>query len=50
MDARELTEKYYKDHEKLNELERKVNYLEQVLEKLQLKVNDLDIDVRMIRK
>ena len=50
MDARELTEKYYKDHEKLEDLERKCSYLTMVVEKLEMKYKDLEIDVKMLQK
>ena len=47
MNARELTEKYYKDHADIAELQKRVSYLEQVVEKLELKVKDMEIDVKM---
>ena len=50
MDARELTEKYWKQKEEIAELQRKVNYLEAVVDKMDLKVKDMEIDVKMLQK
>ena len=47
MDARELTVRYYKQKEEIADLQRKVAYLEQVVDKLELKVKDMDVDVKM---
>ena len=50
MDARELTIKYYKQAEQIADLERKTNYLEQVVEKLELKVKDMEVDLKMLQR
>lgn len=50
MDAKELTVKYYKDHERLDELERKCSYLSMVVEKLELRLKDAEIDLKMLQK
>lgn len=50
MDAKELTEKYWKQKAEITELQKTVSYLEQVVEKLELKVNDMDYDVRMLQR
>lgn len=49
MDARELTEKYWKQKEEIAELQRKTNYLEQVVEKMELKLKDMEVDVKMLQ-
>jgi cell division protein FtsB len=50
MDAKELTEKYWKQKAEIAELQKTVSYLEQVVEKLELKINDMDYDVRMLQR
>lgn len=50
MNAQELTERYYKDHHRLDELEKKVEFLEQEYQKLRMLVDDLKIDVQMIER
>ena len=49
MNAKELTEKYWKQKEEIAELQRKVNYLEAVVEKTELKVRDMEVDVKMMQ-
>ena len=50
MNAKELTEKYYKDHADFAELQRKVEILQQFVDKLQLRVQDMDVDLRMMQQ
>lgn len=50
MDARELTVRYNKQADQIAELQRKVNYLEQVADKLEMRVKDMEIDVKMMQK
>ncbi len=50
MDAKELTIKYNKMYDQMNEFQRKVSYLEQVCEKLEMKVKDMEIDVKMLQR
>lgn len=48
MDARELTEKYYKMSGEITELKKTVDYLEQETQKLRRIVSDLQIDIKMM--
>ena len=50
MDARELTKVVENQRAAVEDLSRKVNYLEQVIEKLELRTKDMEIDVKMLQK
>lgn len=50
MNAIELTKHVYALENKLIETERKIQYLEILTEKLELRLTDLEIDVRMSQK
>lgn len=49
MDAKELTKKYYEEKYRADELEKKVNWMEQELQKQRLILDDLKIDVQMLQ-
>lgn len=50
MDARELTDKYWKQKGEIADLQKRVEELEAIVDKLQLKVNDMSYDVMMLQK
>lgn len=50
MDARELTKVVEDQQNKIIELEKKVDYLEQVAEKQRLLLDDLRMDVYMLER
>ena len=50
MDARELTEKYWKQKAEIADLQKRVEELEAWIDKLQLKVNDMSYDVMMLER
>ena len=50
MDARELTREYGELVRRIDELEKKVGYLETLTEKQELKINDMQIDLKMSRR
>ena len=50
MDARELTEKYWKQKEEIADLLKRTEELEAIVDKLQLKVNDMSYDVAMLQR
>lgn len=50
MDARELTDHVIKLEQKVADLIKRVEYLEQENQKIRLQLNDLDIDVAMLRR
>lgn len=50
MDARELTEKYWKQKAEIADLQKRVEELEAIVDKLQLKVTDMSYDVAMIQR
>lgn len=49
MNAQELTEKYLKDHQRLSDLEKEVEYLKQEYEKQRMILNDALIDIKMLQ-
>lgn len=49
MNAQELTEKYFKDHQQIYEMQKNIDYLLQENEKLRRMVEDLQIDVKMLQ-
>ena len=49
MDARELTEKYHKQKGEIADLEHRVEQLEQIVQKMQIKLEDMVIDVKMLQ-
>lgn len=50
MDARELTKRFYDLNNLVDDLKKRVEFLEQENAKLRLQVNDLMIDVKMLQK
>lgn len=48
MDARELTEKYFEMKREVADLEKRVNDLEELVEKIRAAVNDGIIDIAML--
>ena len=50
MDARELTEKYWEHKRQIADLQKRVEELEAIVDKLQLKVNDMSYDVAMLQR
>lgn len=48
MDARELTNKYFEDHQRLFEAEKQVEFLTQECQKLRRMVEDMQIDIKMM--
>lgn len=50
MDARELTKVVNEYGNKINVLEKQVEYLTQELNKVRLIVNDMQIDVKMLQR
>ena len=48
MDARELTDKYYKMSTDISELKKQVAYLTTETEKLRVLMDDLKIDIKMM--
>ncbi len=50
LDARELTEKYWKQKEEIADLQKRVEELEAIVDKMQLKVNDMSYDVMMLER
>ena len=49
MDARELTKKYHEMDYNILTLQRKCEYLEQVAEKLLMRMGDAEIDIKSIQ-
>ena len=50
MDARELTKVVNRLEDKMIQLEKEVQYLKQVVDKQQLEISDMKIDVQMLNK
>ena len=50
MDARELTKVVDKQRGEITDLQKRVSYLEQVTEKLELRIRDMEIDLKMLQK
>ena len=48
MDARELTDKYYRLSTEISELKRQVTHLTMETEKLRVLMDDLKVDVKMM--
>ena len=48
MDARELTKKYFEDHQSLREAQKQIEYLTQECAKLRRMVEDMQIDIKML--
>lgn len=48
MDAKELTEKYFVDHQDICELKKKVEYLENEVKLLRRFVEDMRIDIKLL--
>lgn len=49
MDARELTQKYYEMKYRVDDLEKKVSFLEQEFEKQRMFIDDMKIDIQMLQ-
>ena len=47
MDARELTKKFYELENIIYDYRKRIEYLEDVNRKMEMRVKDLEIDVRM---
>lgn len=50
MDAKELTEKYYKMKKTVDKLDKQVEYLTQEYEKQRMIMSDLQVDVKMLSR
>lgn len=50
MDARELTKRMHEQENKTIDHQKRIEYLEQELEKLRLIIDDLKIDVKMLNR
>lgn len=49
MDARELTKKMYEQQNIIYEHDKRIEYLEQELEKLRMFIDDMKIDLKMLQ-
>ena len=49
MDTKELTKKYYEMRYKVDDLEKKVSFLEQECEKQRMFIEDMKIDIQMLQ-
>jgi hypothetical protein len=49
MDAKELTQKYFKDHQDIYELKKQVEYLTNEVTLLRRFVDDMKIDIKMLQ-
>lgn len=49
MNAKELTDLYFKSKDRIKELETKVDFLEQENTKLRRAIEDMQVDIKMIQ-